>query len=63
MKVQTETERIIGRHMARLLANLEDAGCPVLFRNEVRSELAWLRKDICTTEGTDNGSIDADGNL
>jgi len=32
--------------MARLLQELEDAGCPVIFRDAVKSKLQWLRKDL-----------------
>jgi hypothetical protein len=53
---------LLNRHMARLLTNLEQAGCPVLFRNEVKSELVWLRSDICNTKGTDHDDIEPDGN-
>lgn len=53
---------LLNRHMARLLTNLEQAGCPVLFRNEVKAELVWLRSDICETQGTDHGTKDIDGN-
>ena len=42
----TETSAIVNRHMARLLSELEDADCPVLFREAVKSELVWLRDDL-----------------
>ena len=41
-----ELTRIINRHKARILQNLEDAGCPVIFRDAVTSGLNWLRSDI-----------------
>jgi hypothetical protein len=34
------------RHQARLLANLEAADCPKVFRDAVREELRWLRSDV-----------------
>ena len=46
MNEPTETDRIINRHMARLLSELEDAGCPVVFRDAVKSKLAWMRSDL-----------------
>jgi hypothetical protein len=42
----TASDSIINRHMARLLSELEDAGCPVIFRDAVKSKLSWLRKDL-----------------
>ena len=41
-----EVDLICNRHMARLLQELEDAGCPVIFRDAVKSKLQWLRKDL-----------------
>jgi hypothetical protein len=40
------SDAIINRHMARLLSELEDAGCPSIFRDAVKSKLAWLRSDL-----------------
>ena len=48
--VLNETGRIINRHKARLLTNLEDAGCPQIFRNAVVAELDWLRSDLTKIE-------------
>ena len=47
----SETDKIINRHTARLLTELEDAGCPVIFRDAVKSKLAWLRSDLNETKG------------
>jgi len=41
-----DTDAIVNRHMARLLGELEDAGCPALFREAVKSKLVWLRQDL-----------------
>jgi hypothetical protein len=41
-----EINRIANRHKARILGNLEDAGCPVVFRDAVASGLNWLRSDL-----------------
>ena len=46
MKEQSETDGLVNRHMARLLAELEDAGCPAIFREAVKSKLQWLRSDL-----------------
>jgi hypothetical protein len=46
MKDTKETDGLVNRHMARLLAELEDAGCPVIFREAVKSKLQWLRSDL-----------------
>jgi len=37
---------VVNRHMARLLQNLEDADCPLIFRDAVKAELVWLRNDL-----------------
>jgi hypothetical protein len=42
----TDTDRIVNRHIARLLTELEEAGCPVIFREAVKSKLAWMRADL-----------------
>jgi hypothetical protein len=49
---------VINRHMARLLSELEEAGCPAIFRDAVKSKLQWLRSDIMKemNEGDRNGS-------
>lgn len=46
MQEMTEINRICNRHKARVLQNLEDAGCPVVFRDAVASGLNWLRSDL-----------------
>ena len=54
----TDTDSIINRHMARLLSELEDAGCPTIFRDAVKSKLAWLRSDLKEAkERTDHASV------
>jgi hypothetical protein len=40
------TEKIINRHIARLLTNLEQANCPDIYVQAVKSELSWLRSDL-----------------
>ena len=46
MNALKETNRTINRHKARLLSDLEAAGCPQIFRNAVVAELDWLRSDL-----------------
>ena len=43
--IDTITE-IVNRHMARLLTNLENANCPAVYLQAVKSEFKWLRKDL-----------------
>ena len=63
MKEANEMNTIINRHMARLLANLEDAGCPAIYKDAVKAELVWLRSDLTTTqEGERHDDQDTDGN-
>lgn len=45
-----ELSRLVNRHKARLLTNLEEAGCPQIFRNAVVAELDWLRSDLSKIE-------------
>jgi len=45
-----DTDAIINRHMARLLSELEEAGCPAIFRDAVKSKLQWLRADLSETK-------------
>lgn len=45
-KEVSETERIVNRHIARLLTDLEAANCPSVFVQAVKSELTWLRSDL-----------------
>ncbi len=55
-----EPSQIVNRHMARILADLEEAGCPVVFRECVKSRFQWLREDLieakCTNERTDRNT-------
>jgi len=45
-KEVTESNRIVNRHKARLLQNLEDANCPRIYIDAVISGLNWLRSDL-----------------
>lgn len=64
--VSNELSRLVNRHKARLLTNLEDAGCPQIFRNAVVAELDWLRSDLTKIdsigESHDTARQYADGN-
>ena len=50
MRDMTEIDRIVNRHMARLLSELEEAGCPSIFRDAVKSKMSWLRDDLNETK-------------
>ncbi len=45
-KIKSDVERVVNRHIARLLEDLEDVQCPKVFIEAVKSELRWLRSDI-----------------
>jgi hypothetical protein len=52
MNEMNESNRIINRHKARLLKNLEDAQCPRIFLDAVISGINWLRSDLNDYERT-----------
>ena len=64
MNEMNEANRIVNRHKARLLRNLEDAQCPRIFLDAVISGLNWLRSDLNENErnGIQNDITDPDGN-
>jgi len=39
-------ESVINRHIARVMTDLEDADCPILFRDFVKGRMQWLRSDL-----------------
>ena len=41
-----DVTRVINRHIARLMCNMEQASCPDLFRQAAKSEMTWLRSDV-----------------
>ncbi len=45
-ELKDEIERIVNRHLARLLTNLEEAHCPEVYVQAVKSEMQWLRSDL-----------------
>ena len=45
-----EIIRVINRHMARLLCDLEEAECPKLYVLAVKSAFSWLKSDIAKEE-------------
>jgi hypothetical protein len=50
--------KIINRHIARILTELEDDGCPVLIFDNVKSRLGWLRSDIVEAiDGADKSDV------
>jgi hypothetical protein len=53
-----EALKIINRHIARILTELEDDGCPVLIFDNVKSRLGWLRSDIVEAiDGADKSDV------
>jgi demethoxyubiquinone hydroxylase (CLK1/Coq7/Cat5 family) len=54
----TPTERVINRHMARTLTELEDANCPVVYLDAVRRNMCWLRSDLLELDKEGGGNND-----
>lgn len=46
MITEYEIIRMVNRHMARLLFDLESANCQRIFVEAVKDEMQWLRKDL-----------------
>ena len=47
----TDTDKVINRHIARLLSELEDANCPTIYVQAVKSKLSWMRADLNDLKG------------
>lgn len=52
IKEKTEVNAIINRHIARIMTDLEDAGCATIFRDAVKGKLQWMRSDVNAVFGT-----------
>jgi hypothetical protein len=52
----TASDKIVNRHMARLLSSLEEAECPGVFVRAVKAGFAWLRDDLRENERTTKGT-------
>ncbi len=52
MEPMSEIDRIMNRHKARLLTNLEEVNCPAIYIDAVKSALNWLRSDLNDLKGT-----------
>ena len=50
----TEIDRIVNRHKARLLSQLEEVSCPAVYVQAVRNALDWLRSDLNEMEGRED---------
>jgi hypothetical protein len=50
----SDTDRCINRHIARLLSELEEAHCPSVYVQAVKSKLSWLRSDLKELEEMNN---------
>ena len=46
-----EQLRVVNRHTARLMCNLEDVDCPATIRNAVRSTLMAIREEVIIVDG------------
>ena len=60
MKVMTDKQtidKIVNRHMARTLENLEDAGCPDIFIKAVKSSFVWMRSDLSKIQDEDSSDV------
>lgn len=60
MKVMTDKQtidKIVNRHMARTLSDLEDAGCPSVFISAVKSSFVWLRSDLSKMQDEDSCNV------
>lgn len=53
----SKTDKIVNRHMARLLSELEDAKCPAIFIEAVKGKLVWLRDDLNGMTGDERNEI------
>lgn len=51
-----EVMKLLNRHMARLLCNLEEAGCPAIFRDAVKGAFNWLKSDLNEEFGDRTGN-------
>ena len=52
----SETDRIVNRHKARLLTDLENANCPAVYIQAVKTALNWMRSDLNELKGTPHES-------
>ena len=62
MNETKEITRLVNRHKARLLKNLENAQCPSIYHQAVRDSLDWLRADLQAIEGHEGDGHDDRGN-
>jgi hypothetical protein len=53
---RTPIHRIIDRHIARLMHDLEQAACPKIYRAGVKAALRYLKDDLLALEA--NGFAD-----
>ena len=57
----TKTDRVVNRHKARLMCNLEDMDCPNDCLCEVANKLDWLRSDLRELD-VGGVEVEVDGN-
>lgn len=46
LNTKDEITRIINRHIARIMTSLEEAGCPLVFNNAVKSAMVLIHADL-----------------
>jgi len=47
---RTAIDIICNRHIARMMENLEQAECPMIYRDAVKREMQWCRNDLNEAE-------------
>ena len=60
MNETNEQTRIINRHKARLLGDLEDIGCPKIYLDAVISAYNWLRSDLQDAAKTESNTYETE---
>lgn len=53
LNTKDEITRMINRHIARIMCNLEESGCPLVYKNAVKSAMVLIHADlldVCTPE-------------
>lgn len=52
INVSDEVSRFFNRHIARVLCNLEEAGCPEVFKQAVKSSMIMTRGEVLDAQDT-----------
>lgn len=46
LDTKQEITRIINRHIARIMCNLEESGCPLVYKNATKSAMVLIHEDL-----------------